>query len=43
MRHSLIKVNVITPVHQLAVHTIGAVIAPGETIMQIVPREGFGA
>ncbi|MEE4016096.1 HlyD family efflux transporter periplasmic adaptor subunit, partial [Roseibium sp. FZY0029] len=25
--------------HQLAVHTIGGVIAPGETILQIVPRE----
>lgn len=27
-------------VHQLAVHTIGGVIAAGETIMMIVPREG---
>ncbi|WP_417668686.1 HlyD family type I secretion periplasmic adaptor subunit [Roseibium sp.] len=26
-------------IHQLAVHTIGGVIAPGETIMLIVPRE----
>ena len=25
-------------VHELAVHTVGGVIAPGETIMQIVPR-----
>jgi HlyD family secretion protein len=26
-------------VHQMAVHTIGGVIAPGETVLQIVPRE----
>ena len=26
-------------VHQLAFHTIGAVVPPGETIMQIVPRD----
>lgn len=26
-------------VHELAVHTIGGVIAPGETVMQIVPTE----
>lgn len=26
-------------VHQLAVHTIGGVVAPGETVMVIVPRE----
>jgi HlyD family secretion protein len=26
-------------VHNLSVHTIGGVIAPGETVMQIVPRE----
>lgn len=25
-------------VHELAIHTVGGVIAPGETIMQIVPR-----
>lgn len=26
-------------VHQLAVHTIGGVVAPGETVMLVVPRE----
>ncbi len=26
-------------IHQLSVHTIGGVLAPGETIMQIVPQE----
>ncbi|WP_353619244.1 HlyD family type I secretion periplasmic adaptor subunit [Stappia sp. BW2] len=26
-------------VHQLAVHTIGGVVAPGETVLQLVPRE----
>lgn len=26
-------------IHELAVHTVGGVIAPGETIMSIVPRE----
>lgn len=26
-------------VHRMAVHTIGGVIAPGETVLQIVPRE----
>ncbi|UES54004.1 HlyD family type I secretion periplasmic adaptor subunit [Roseibium aggregatum] len=39
----LTRVDILAPrngyVHQLAVHTIGGVIAPGETIMQIVPRE----
>jgi HlyD family secretion protein len=34
-------VNILAPqpgfVHELAVHTIGGVITPGETIMQIVP------
>lgn len=35
------RVNILAPqaglVHELTVHTIGGVIAPGETIMQIVP------
>jgi HlyD family secretion protein len=35
------RVNILAPqpgfVHELAVHTIGGVITPGETIMQIVP------
>lgn len=39
----LTRVDILAPrngyVHQLAVHTIGGVIAPGETILQIVPRE----
>ncbi len=39
----LTRVAIIAPingyVHQLAVHTIGGVIAPGETVMQIVPKE----
>ncbi|WP_245261655.1 HlyD family type I secretion periplasmic adaptor subunit [Ancylobacter sp. FA202] len=30
-------------VHDLAVHTIGAVVAPGETLMQIVPRAALVA
>ncbi|MEO9774692.1 HlyD family type I secretion periplasmic adaptor subunit [Roseibium sp.] len=39
----LTRVDILAPrngyVHQLSVHTIGGVIAPGETVMQIVPRE----
>jgi len=39
----LTRVEILAPrngfVHQLSVHTIGGVIAPGETVMQIVPRE----
>jgi HlyD family secretion protein len=39
----LTRVDILAPrngyVHQLAVHTIGGVIAPGETVLQIVPRE----
>ncbi|QFT32030.1 Type I secretion system membrane fusion protein PrsE [Labrenzia sp. THAF82] len=39
----LTRVAIMAPingfVHQLSVHTIGGVIAPGETVMQIVPRE----
>ncbi|GAB4576644.1 MAG: HlyD family type I secretion periplasmic adaptor subunit [Roseibium sp.] len=39
----LTRVDIVAPrngyVHQLSVHTIGGVIAPGETVMQIVPRE----
>ncbi len=39
----LTRVNILAPqngyIHQLSVHTIGGVIAPGETVMQIVPRE----
>ncbi|MGL4094409.1 HlyD family type I secretion periplasmic adaptor subunit [Agrobacterium cavarae] len=35
------RINILAPqsglVHELAVHTIGGVISPGETIMQIVP------
>jgi membrane fusion protein, type I secretion system len=37
------RVDILAPkrgyVHQLSVHTIGGVIAPGETVMQLVPRE----
>lgn len=39
----LTRVEILAPisgfVHQLAVHTIGGVMAPGETVMAIVPRE----
>jgi len=39
----LTRVDILAPrngfVHQLSVHTIGGVIAPGETVMHIVPRE----
>lgn len=39
----LTRVDILAPrsgfVHQLTVHTIGGVIAPGETVMSIVPRE----
>ncbi|WP_420332486.1 HlyD family type I secretion periplasmic adaptor subunit [Roseibium sp.] len=39
----LTRVDILAPrngyVHQLSVHTIGGVVAPGETVMQIVPRE----
>ncbi|WP_417683883.1 HlyD family type I secretion periplasmic adaptor subunit [Roseibium sp.] len=39
----LTRVDILAPrngfVHQLAVHTIGGVIAPGETVLQIVPQE----
>lgn len=39
----LTRVEILAPisgfVHQLAVHTIGGVMAPGETVMSIVPRE----
>lgn len=39
----LTRVEILAPrngyVHQLSVHTIGGVISPGETVMQIVPRE----
>lgn len=39
----LTRVDIVAPrngfVHQLSVHTIGGVVAPGETVMQIVPRE----
>lgn len=39
----LTRVDIVAPrggfVHQLSVHTIGGVIAPGETVMHIVPRE----
>ncbi|KZM52127.1 hemolysin secretion protein D [Labrenzia sp. OB1] len=39
----LTRVAILAPrngfVHQLSIHTIGGVIAPGETIMHIVPRE----
>ncbi|MDN3722238.1 HlyD family type I secretion periplasmic adaptor subunit [Roseibium salinum] len=39
----LTRVDILAPrdgyVHQLSVHTIGGVIAPGETVMAIVPRE----
>lgn len=37
------RLNVIAPqsgvVHKLTVHTVGGVIAPGETVMEIVPQE----
>lgn len=39
----LTRVDIVAPrsgfVHQLSVHTIGGVIAPGETVMHIVPQE----
>lgn len=39
----LTRVEILAPrsgfVHQLSVHTIGGVISPGETVMQIVPKE----
>ncbi|WP_428670251.1 HlyD family type I secretion periplasmic adaptor subunit [Roseibium sp.] len=39
----LTRVDILAPrngyVHQLSTHTIGGVIAPGETVMHIVPRE----
>ncbi len=39
----LTRVDIVAPrngyVHQLAVHTIGGVLAPGETVMNIVPQE----
>ncbi|MBN9670693.1 HlyD family type I secretion periplasmic adaptor subunit [Roseibium aggregatum] len=39
----LTRVDILAPrngyVHQLSVHTIGGVIAPGETVMQVVPKE----
>ncbi|MEM9633453.1 MAG: HlyD family type I secretion periplasmic adaptor subunit [Pseudomonadota bacterium] len=39
----LTRVDILAPqngyIHQLSVHTIGGVVAPGETVMQIVPRE----
>jgi len=39
----LTRVDIVAPrngyVHQLSTHTIGGVIAAGETVMQIVPRE----
>ncbi|MES0881948.1 HlyD family type I secretion periplasmic adaptor subunit [Roseibium sp. SCP14] len=39
----LTRVEILAPqngyIHQLSVHTIGGVVAPGETVMQIVPRE----
>lgn len=38
LKHILIRAPQQGIVHQLAVHTIGAVITPGETIMMIVPR-----
>ena len=38
LKHILIRSPQSGVVHQLAVHTIGAVIPPGETIMMIVPR-----
>nr|WP_319388553.1 HlyD family type I secretion periplasmic adaptor subunit [uncultured Cohaesibacter sp.] len=39
LKHILIRASQTGIVHQLAIHTIGAVIAPGETVMMIVPRE----
>lgn len=39
----LTRVDIVAPrngyVHQLSVHTIGGVVSPGETVMQIVPEE----
>jgi HlyD family secretion protein len=37
LQRTTIKAPISGFIHQLAVHTIGGVIAPGETIMQIVP------
>lgn len=37
LSRTVIKAPIDGIVHQLAVHTIGGVIAPGETVMQIVP------
>ncbi|WP_205563236.1 HlyD family type I secretion periplasmic adaptor subunit [Cohaesibacter haloalkalitolerans] len=39
LKHILIRAPQTGVVHQLAIHTIGAVITPGETVMMIVPRE----
>jgi HlyD family secretion protein len=37
LQRTIIKAPISGFIHQLAVHTIGGVITPGETIMQIVP------
>ena len=38
LKHIIIRAPQNGIIHQLAVHTIGAVITPGETVMMVVPR-----
>lgn len=40
LKHVEIKAPIAGAVHELAIHTVGGVITPAETLMEIVPRDG---
>ncbi|RXT25274.1 hemolysin secretion protein D [Rhizobium leguminosarum] len=41
LKHIEVKAPIAGTVHQLSVHTIGGVVTPAETLMEIVPRESL--
>ncbi|MBB3389107.1 HlyD family secretion protein [Rhizobium sp. BK275] len=41
LKHIDVKAPIAGTVHQLSVHTIGGVVTPAETLMEIVPRESL--
>lgn len=41
LKHIEVKAPIAGTVHQLSIHTIGGVVTPAETLMEIVPRESL--
>lgn len=41
LKHIEVKAPIAGTIHQLSVHTVGGVITPAETLMEIVPRESL--